>query len=93
MENCQLLGRAKALSANQAKKVLLNENAWIHEHGYKVDECFHVQVVTKELLADIKEVVDYLWSKAERSYKSEGCPSFHIFVTLARLNQMFTKSE
>lgn len=68
VENCQLLGRIRASSADEARKLLLIENPWIGKAGFTVDEFIQEQIITEDQLSCIRVIVEYL-----RKGSSNGC--------------------
>lgn len=60
VENCQLLGRVCATSADKARELLLSENPWIDNAGFTSEGIIQEQIATSEQLSCIREVVAYL---------------------------------
>lgn len=46
VENCQLLGRETGENYSQAEEKLLQNNPWIEETGFDIDEIYHFQIVS-----------------------------------------------
>jgi hypothetical protein len=44
VDNCQLLGRAKGYTYEEAKNNLLKENPWIEDVGFDVDKIITEQI-------------------------------------------------
>lgn len=93
VENCQLLGRAQALSVDEAKKVLYRDNSWIQEAGFNIGECLQEQVITNQQREDIKAVVDYLWATFAHASQMVDSHPIHIFLALSRLNEMISDNS
>lgn len=88
VENCQLLGRVRASCIEEAKTVLLNENPWIARAGFSEDDFIREQIATRELLSNIKEIVDYLLDEASKSTEiGKLLPSF-LLSSLKSLDEM-----
>lgn len=44
VENCQILGRIEAENEMQARRKLMDDNPWIEECGYNMDETIVLRV-------------------------------------------------
>ena len=60
VENCQILGRAKGETSQEARQNLLRECPWLEEYGYNVNVADCRQILTDENRKDIKKIVQYL---------------------------------
>lgn len=79
VENCQLLGRIRATSIEMARGKLLEENSWIEKAGFTLGEFIQEQIITKEQLSDIKQIVNYL---------EAGSIPAYLAMSLKRLSEM-----
>lgn len=91
IENCQLLGRVLAHNAEEAKRNLIKQELWLHDTAFDVNNAVAVQILTKSQMADIKTVVDFLWTSESYNYKKCGKPEKHIFKTLEKLRGIYEK--
>lgn len=88
VENCQLLGRARASSADEAQAVLLKDNPWIEDAGFSAGDFIREQITTKEQLSNIREIVEYFLDEISKSTDiGIKLPSF-IVARLNSLNEM-----
>lgn len=91
-ENFQILGFEKAENIEDAKNLLLKNNPWILEYRFDADKILLKKILTKEIISEIKTVVDYLWNDEEKHY--EECFSEnekegnHIFKNLRNLRSV-----
>lgn len=63
VDNCQVLGLALGQNAKEAQDNLLNENPWIVECGFDIDEATCKQLVNdeiSEILSRNREEIEYL---------------------------------
>lgn len=60
VDNCQLLGRAKGKTSEEAKSNLLKANPWIEDSGFDSDCIIAEQILTKEQRKDIQTLVEGL---------------------------------
>lgn len=54
IDNCQILAFIDAPNLSKAKELLLQENPWIVEAGFSIDEIAVKQVLTKEQKEDLQ---------------------------------------
>lgn len=87
VDNCQLLGRVCAHTVEDARNILAEENPWIEEAGFSIDESIHEQVITPELLSDIRVVLDFLQAEVLQSAISGNNYPPHIVASLNRLQE------
>jgi len=60
VENCQVLGISSGNNIEEAEKKLLNDNPWIEEAGFSDNEFLARQILTDELRADLKYLLNYI---------------------------------
>lgn len=80
VDNCQLLGRAKGNTSEEAKSNLLKDNPWIEETGFDSDCIMAEQILTGEQRRDIQTLVEYLYECEDKQ-----CSSKDISKTIERL--------
>lgn len=85
VENCQILGTIKALSENDAIEKLFAQNLWIMKAGFSIDNAFAYALLTSSIMADLKTIIDYLWTDEQRHFQENQYPQNHIFNVLKRL--------
>ena len=88
VENCQLLGRIRASSADEARKLLLLENPWIIKAGFTVDAFIQEQIITEEQLSCIRVIVDYLCKRDSIVCNNNNNLSASILNSLRILDEM-----
>ena len=88
VENCQLLGRIRASSADEARKQLLIENPWIDKAGFTVGEFVQEQIITEEQLSCIRVIVDYLCKRSSNGCNHNKKISASIITSLRILDEM-----
>lgn len=82
-DNCQLLGRAKGNTSEEAKSNLLKDNPWIEDAGFD-SACIMVeQILTEEQQKDIQTLVECLYEK---------CFDSSIFKIIERLKTTINSS-
>ncbi len=60
VENCQVLGISSGNNIEEAEKKLLNDNPWIEEAGFSDNEFLARQILTDELRADLKYLLNFI---------------------------------
>lgn len=88
VENCQVLGRARGCNTTEGLNNLLNENRWIPEAGFDPEEFIAKQILTDEQRADIKALIEYLWTDEEKHYEESEDKENHIFAIINRLKDL-----
>lgn len=81
VENCQLLGRAKGNTPEEAKNNLFKDNPWIEEAGFD-SACIMVeQILTEEQRKDIKALVECLYKE---------CLDDNMLKTIEKVKLLYT---
>lgn len=88
VDNCQVLGKAKGKTVEEAKGILFEENSWIENGGFDSSLIRVEHIFTEEQKKDIQTLIEYLYEKEEKYYEECGCPQKHIFKIVQRLKQI-----
>lgn len=88
IENCQILGTIEAMSANEAIKLLFEQNEWIARSGFTITNMHAYPILTTTIQNDIKNVMEYLWADEHKHFQENECPIDHIFCVLTRLKKI-----
>lgn len=82
VDNCQLLGRAKGKTSEEAKSNLLKNNPWIEDAGFDGTCIMAEQILTEEQQKDIQTLVECLYGK---------CSDSSIFKTIEKVKLLYTQ--
>jgi hypothetical protein len=88
LESLQILGFEKAKNLNEGKQILLENNPWINESGFKIETIKSDLILDKNSLNDIKSLIDYLYENEKKKYEESNEPEDHIFLKLERLKKL-----
>lgn len=92
-ENLQILGFEKAENMESSKRKFIENNKWILDYGFDAEKILSKKILTEEVIASIKTVVDYFWKSEEKNYTeclaADGNVENHIFNHLRKLEAIF----
>lgn len=87
VENLQILGEANGADINEAFERLLKENPWIEKSKFSHAEIHGKQLLTDEIINDIKVLMEYLPEEKNPTYSEKNMSNdqHHLFESLTRL--------
>ncbi len=89
VENCQVLGIIEGNSDNDAIKKLFNQNEWIVNAGFTLDNALALPLLTDTMVEDIRTVTEYLWEDELNHFQENHSPKNHVFRILKRLKDKY----
>lgn len=85
LDSLQILGFEKGNNFEEAKQNLINNNPWIIDSGFNLDEIKSKIIIDEKSNKLISEIIDYLYKDEEKHFEESDKPEDHIFLKIKDL--------